>query len=183
MSASALLFISQVFKALMVMSIFVLPPLLYAAIYWPSESGIDTDTKWRTVIGPSFFAYLYLSIIVSAIYMIALRLGFTPENWGFDRLAAFGIGQVAFGSLLFVPLLFIQGKNQVKTSEKKSKKKKSKYHWKRNNIQLAIHQDSQVVWCYLIKRNTAAIFVLPKQYLKHEIYISLCPFCYLLAVY
>ncbi|ELU14432.1 hypothetical protein CAPTEDRAFT_211940 [Capitella teleta] len=114
----------EVFRVLIIMSVFVLPPLFYAAIKWPSDAGITKYEKSSMVCG-ALTAYLWCTLSVLGVFVALLYLGQLPDTWGLDRPAAFLIGQVLFGCPLFVPLLMIGAKKNEKMPMKKKKKKRN----------------------------------------------------------
>ncbi|XP_070553917.1 uncharacterized protein [Ptychodera flava] len=99
-------FYCEVFYTLLVMAIFVLPPLFYAMSIWPTDVAINKQRKW-TMIKQAATGYLYASIAVVVGFLLLYGMKQMPNTWGYDRLLAFLIGQVIFGIVLFLPLLFI----------------------------------------------------------------------------
>ena len=88
------------------MSVFVLPFIYYPMATWPGEFGITQHEK-KQLIKISMLSYLWVSGLVVAIFNVLYWLELTPIAWGYDRLVAFVVGQIVFGSLIFVPVFLI----------------------------------------------------------------------------
>jgi sugar phosphate permease len=102
------------------MSIFVLPPLIYAAVQWPTKARMTSQEK-SAMLFNGFRSYIICTIIVLLGYAVLFYAKSLPDSWGVDRPIAFVIGQTVFGSLLFIPQLFI-----ATTKEEEQKKKKKR---------------------------------------------------------
>jgi len=100
-------FHSQIFYTLLVMGIFVIPPLYYAHITWPVGPHMNSDRRWA-LLGEAFTPYYRITGFIVTGYILLWK--FTdelPVGWGVDRLFAYLVGQVVFGATIFVPFFLI----------------------------------------------------------------------------
>jgi len=97
----------QVFYTLLIMGLFVIPPLFYAIIMWPAGPKMNSDRKW-TLLGEAFTPYYRITGFIITIYVTLWKFtSLLPIGWGVDRLFAFLIGQSVFGATIFAPFYFI----------------------------------------------------------------------------
>ena len=89
------------------MALFVIPPIFYAMINWPSEYGI-TQKKKSEMISAAQSSYIRISAVIMIVYTTLYFTGKAPEGWGNDRAIAFAIGQCVFGAVIFTPMRFIR---------------------------------------------------------------------------
>ncbi|CAH1792480.1 unnamed protein product [Owenia fusiformis] len=106
-------FQSQVFYTLLVMSVFVLPPIYYAITIWPSEFGISSESKWQT-INHAVYSFAKFTALGSAIYLGVFYSDNALGTWGLDRLVAFLVGQLAITFLTVAPMVLIKVTKQRK---------------------------------------------------------------------
>jgi hypothetical protein len=88
------------------MSIFVLPPLLYAMSMWPTGPNMDSERKTE-LLRDAVKPYFRVTGIVISVYLLLFMGGVLPRNWHVDRLVAFFVGQSFFGFVIFVPLYLV----------------------------------------------------------------------------
>ncbi len=107
------------------MSVFVLPPIYYAAMSWPREYGLTPDTKANTLTD-ALLSYGSITIAICIIYH-GFSLGdVLPVGWGYDRLLAFLVGQIIFGILLFAPLVLVSTSIESHDNDEKIAKARKK---------------------------------------------------------
>ena len=91
----------------MVMSIFVLPPLLHVMRNWPAELGITSNRKANIVSTASKTHILNTAVMAGGYTVLTFSGVLDASVWGMDRLLAFCVGQVAFGAIILIPLFLI----------------------------------------------------------------------------
>jgi len=95
-------FRSDVFYALLAMGVVILPGLYYPMCYWPNERE---QTKKNAKY---FFQSTFLATIVGILgYLGYLYVLFPEQEKKFEPLFGFLGAEVAFGSLVAVPLLLV----------------------------------------------------------------------------
>jgi len=102
-----MLFCTQVFYTLLIMSIFVLPPLYYAMVFWPAGKDMDDDRKTE-MLRDAVTPYVRLTGLTISGFLVLFFTGKLPLNWHVDRLVAYFAGQSFFGALIFVPLYLVK---------------------------------------------------------------------------
>jgi hypothetical protein len=112
-------FATEVFYTLLVMSVFVIPPLYYAMSQWPAGPRMTDDRKTR-MIRDAVKPYLRLSGLVVTGFLILYASGYLPRRWHIDRVVGFAIGQAVFGTAIFLPLFFIPVKKNPEAKTRKA---------------------------------------------------------------
>lgn len=108
------LFLLQVFYTLLVMGVFVIPPLYYAIIKWPGGPGMTAERRWE-YLGEAITPYYRVTGMVITTYILLWKFTtLLPIHWGVDRLFAFLIGQSLFGVCIFAPICFIPVRDAAK---------------------------------------------------------------------
>jgi hypothetical protein len=89
------------------MSIFVLPPLLYAMAVWPTGPNMDNARKTE-LLRDAVKPYFRVTGLVITAYLLLFLVKALPSTCHVDRLVAFFVGQSFFGFVIFTPLYFVQ---------------------------------------------------------------------------
>ena len=89
------------------MSIFVLPPLYYAMVFWPVGKEMDDDRKTE-MLRDTVTPYVRLTGLTISGFLVLFFAGMLPFKWHVDRLVAYFAGQSFFGILIFAPLYLVK---------------------------------------------------------------------------
>lgn len=115
-------FTSEVFFTLLVMSVFVLPPLYYAMTIWPSGPSMNQERR-SELLQDAVTPYFRVTGLVITTFLVLLygvrrlppQYHVLPPTWHVDRLFAFLLGQTIFGALVFVPICLIPIRSTTKS--------------------------------------------------------------------
>lgn len=81
-------------------------PVFYAQVFWPRTEGHMTKARKSTIKWHCLRRYIQEGIAAASVFSVLKLAGLTPSTWGWDRLAAIGIGHAA-GILLLVPVFLM----------------------------------------------------------------------------